>query len=240
MASSGALSKRHRPVTETDGFFECKVVLGEKRKPPFWLRRRDRRATLIASVYDSISTGEKTETTVALITNVPNELVAQIRDHMLGFVEPNDVREWMNPEGTPEEVAHFFARGQPRNGKLCRSVTMFQTQGISTQPLNRSGWSYGFSGGNAGISPSVTSSHTCSMAISNHLMTCSSEASVSMSPFRMSSVAGQPWLAAMERNTSTTIAQANASERAWSTGPPSRECHSPQLLASPIRSCGKW
>ncbi|CAG0944779.1 SOS response-associated protein YedK [Anaerolineae bacterium] len=101
--------KRHRTVTETDGFFEWKTIPGEKRKRPYWIRRRDRRATLIAALYGlRPDVQDSDECTTALITTEANELVGMIHDRMPVVIEPDNVPEWLDAGRTPEQLARFF------------------------------------------------------------------------------------------------------------------------------------
>lgn len=103
--------KTGRCVTETDGFFEWKALPDSPVKQAFWVRRRDRRTTLMAAIQNTWTPpgSGAPERNCALLTTTPNELVARIHDRMPVFIEPDEIEEWMDRARKPDDLKHFFA-----------------------------------------------------------------------------------------------------------------------------------
>lgn len=112
--------KNARAVTETDGFFEWDQNFPKGERPAYWIRRRDRRATLMACVEaERRLDDEHVQRTTAVITTEPNELVQRLHHRQPVFLEPDEIEEWLDPARSPEQLARFF---QPSPSELYEAV----------------------------------------------------------------------------------------------------------------------
>lgn len=118
---------RHRGVTESDGFFEWDQNFPRGKRPAYWIRRRDRRPTLLACLTaERIPAEEVVERTTAIITTEPNDLVRRLHNRQPVFIEPTDVEEWLDPERRPEDLARFF---RPSPAELYEAVPISRAIG---------------------------------------------------------------------------------------------------------------
>lgn len=100
---------KHRAVTESDGFFEWDQHYPRGRRPAYWIRRRDRRPTLLACLTAERTLAEgAVQRTTAIITTEPNDLVRRIHNRQPVFIEPDDIEEWLDPARKPEQLARLL------------------------------------------------------------------------------------------------------------------------------------
>lgn len=100
-----------RCVTETDGFFEWKTDPASPGKQAFWIRRRDRRTTLIAGIQTvwNPPDSDRPERTCALLTTASNRLVSHIHDRMPVCIEPDDIHAWLDPDRNPLDLKRLLS-----------------------------------------------------------------------------------------------------------------------------------
>lgn len=129
----GAFSK-HRAVTESDGFYEWDQSYPKGHRPAYWIRRRDRRATLMACLEAERPLAEGAiQRTTAIITTEPNDLVRRLHDRQPVFLEPDEVEEWLDPSRKPEQLARFF---RPSPAELYEAVPI----GPGIGSVRNKGW----------------------------------------------------------------------------------------------------
>ena len=89
-----------RCLIPADGFYEWKVVPGQKAKQPMHFRLKDGALFAFAGIW----TWNGEEPTCAIITTTPNELAATIHDRMPVILTEHGERLWMDQDAPPEEA----------------------------------------------------------------------------------------------------------------------------------------
>jgi putative SOS response-associated peptidase YedK len=97
----GAVGKG-RCLIPADGFYEWKVILGQKAKQPMHIRLKG--GELLAFAGIRTWGGDDVGPTCAIITTAPNELVATIHDRMPVILTDHGGRLWMDPKAPPEDA----------------------------------------------------------------------------------------------------------------------------------------
>jgi putative SOS response-associated peptidase YedK len=88
-----------RCLIPADGFYEWKVVEGQKRKQPYYIRLRGNGVFYFAGLYTSARADETGEDTVscAIVTCAPNELMAGIHNRMPVILTSTAAAYWSDP-----------------------------------------------------------------------------------------------------------------------------------------------
>ena len=95
----GAL-KRGRCLVPADGFYEWKIVAGQKRKQPYYVRLKGGGLFAFAGLSTPPHAEAGAPATCAIITTAPNELVAEIHNRMPVILEPGDEERWLDARVT--------------------------------------------------------------------------------------------------------------------------------------------
>jgi putative SOS response-associated peptidase YedK len=89
-----------RCLIPADGFYEWKVIPGQKAKQPMHIRLKSGSLFAFAGIW----TWNGEEPTCAIITTAPNDLVATIHDRMPVILTEHGERLWIDPEAPPDEA----------------------------------------------------------------------------------------------------------------------------------------
>jgi len=89
-----------RCLIPADGFYEWKVIPGQKTKQPMHIRLKGGALFAFAGIW----TWNGEEPTMAIITTAPNELVATIHDRMPVILTEHGERLWLDKDAPPEEA----------------------------------------------------------------------------------------------------------------------------------------
>lgn len=85
-----------RCLVPASGFYEWKKE--ERRKQPYYIRRKDGRPFAIAGLWERWRGPEESPVeSCVLITTEPNELVSPLHDRMPAMVLPDDYDLWLDP-----------------------------------------------------------------------------------------------------------------------------------------------
>jgi putative SOS response-associated peptidase YedK len=102
----GAASKG-RCLIPADGFYEWKVIPGEKTKQPMHIRLKGGDLYAFAGLWTW--GGDEVGPTCAIITCAPNELVETIHDRMPVILTEHGERLWMDADAPTEEALSVLA-----------------------------------------------------------------------------------------------------------------------------------
>jgi putative SOS response-associated peptidase YedK len=102
----GAATKG-RCLIPADGFYEWKSVPGQKTKQPMHIRLKDGGLYAFAGIWTW--GGDEVGPTCAIITCVPNELVATIHDRMPVILTEHGERLWMDADAPTDEAVTALA-----------------------------------------------------------------------------------------------------------------------------------
>lgn len=91
---------RGRCLIPADGFYEWKVLPGQKAKQPMFIRLKDNGLWMFAGLW--VWDGE--QPTCAIITCEPNELMETIHNRMPVILTEHGEKVWMDPEAPPDEA----------------------------------------------------------------------------------------------------------------------------------------
>lgn len=101
------LSKK-RCIIPADGFYEWKPVPGEKRKQPFFIRRKDGELLAFAGLYESWRDPDEPEDNLVnsclIITTAPNEVMKPIHDRMPVILPESVWEKWLDPKNDDPEA----------------------------------------------------------------------------------------------------------------------------------------
>ena len=93
--------KSGRCLVPAGGFYEWRVVPGQSRKQPMFIRLRGGEQFYFAGLY----TASDDETSCAIVTCAPNELMATIHTRMPVILPAGAWEEWLDPDvRDPAEV----------------------------------------------------------------------------------------------------------------------------------------
>ncbi len=98
--------KYKRCLILADGFYEWKGAPGRKTKTPFFIHMKDRKPFAFAGLWDSWNSPDGSQVkSCAIITTVPNELMAIIHNRMPAILHPRDYAKWLDPSAqTPDQL----------------------------------------------------------------------------------------------------------------------------------------
>jgi putative SOS response-associated peptidase YedK len=94
---------KKRCIIPADGFYEWKVVPGQKAKQPMFIHRADGEPLAFAGLWelwrppDAKDDDEAIVRSCTIITGEPNELVAEVHDRMPVMLPPSAWDEWLDP-----------------------------------------------------------------------------------------------------------------------------------------------
>lgn len=101
-----AFAKR-RCIIPADGFFEWKKVEGQKRKQPYYIRRKDGHPLAFAGLWeywtDPNDEDAEPVKSCTIITTDPNELMAEIHDRMPVVLTEDVWQTWLDPDNDDTE-----------------------------------------------------------------------------------------------------------------------------------------
>ena len=97
----GAVAKG-RCLIPADGFYEWKVIPGQKAKQPMHIRLKGGELFAFAGLWTW--GGDEMGPTCAIITTAPNELVSTIHDRMPVILTEHGERLWMDRDAPAEEA----------------------------------------------------------------------------------------------------------------------------------------
>jgi len=111
IATKGAFKSsfaRRRCIVPVDGFYEWRVVAGQKRKQPYYIHRPDGEPYAFGGLWaqwsGSDSSGDDVVVRSAtIITCAPNSKMAELHDRMPLILAPAVWDEWLDPSNTDIE-----------------------------------------------------------------------------------------------------------------------------------------
>jgi putative SOS response-associated peptidase YedK len=90
--------KYHRCLIFADGFFEWQVLPGSKSKVPHYIRLQSGKPFAFAALWDRWQSPDGSEVkSAAIITTIPNELMATIHDRMPVILPSSAYAQWLDP-----------------------------------------------------------------------------------------------------------------------------------------------
>ena len=98
--------KYKRCLILTDGFYEWKVVQGEKTKTPYFIHMKDKKPFAFAGLWDEWQSSDGGALrTCTIITTEPNELMSTLHNRMPVILDSADYSQWLDPAPrTPESL----------------------------------------------------------------------------------------------------------------------------------------
>ncbi len=98
--------KYKRCLILADGFYEWKGAPGRKTKTPYFIHMKDRKPFAFAGLWDSWNSPDGSQVkSCAIITTVPNDLMAIIHNRMPAILHPRDYARWLDPNPqTPDQL----------------------------------------------------------------------------------------------------------------------------------------
>jgi putative SOS response-associated peptidase YedK len=104
---------KRRCIIPADGFFEWKVVPGQKAKQPMYIHRVDGEPFAFAGLWEvwrgPDRDAEEVLRSCTIITGLPNEKVATVHDRMPVMLPPSAWAAWLDPDNDDvEELAKLL------------------------------------------------------------------------------------------------------------------------------------
>ena len=93
--------RKQRCLIPADGFFEWKVVEGQKRKQPMYIHRVDGEPLAFAGLWEAWRGPDRNDEplyTCTIITTTANETMAPVHNRMPVILPPDRWEEWLDPE----------------------------------------------------------------------------------------------------------------------------------------------
>jgi putative SOS response-associated peptidase YedK len=93
--------RKQRCIIPADGFFEWKVVEGQKRKQPMYIHRVDGEPLAFAGLWETWRGPERNDDplrTCTIITTSANETMAPVHNRMPVILPPDKWTQWLDPE----------------------------------------------------------------------------------------------------------------------------------------------
>jgi putative SOS response-associated peptidase YedK len=89
--------KKKRCLIPADGFYEWKVMAGQKAKQPYWIGVRDVPAFAFAGLWEHWDGPDGTRIeSCSIITTDANELMQQVHNRMPVILDPADYPRWLD------------------------------------------------------------------------------------------------------------------------------------------------
>ena len=93
--------RKQRCIIPADGFYEWKVVEGQKRKQPMFIHRVDGEPLAFAGLWETWRGPERNDEplyTCTIITTSANETMAPVHNRMPVILPPDRWEEWLDPD----------------------------------------------------------------------------------------------------------------------------------------------
>jgi putative SOS response-associated peptidase YedK len=93
--------KNKRCIIPADGFFEWKVIRGQKAKQPYFIHRNDGEPMAFAGLWEVWRDPDNPDEEVhscCIITGLPNDKVSEVHDRMPVMLPPAVWDTWLDPE----------------------------------------------------------------------------------------------------------------------------------------------
>ena len=93
--------RKQRCIIPADGFFEWKVVEGQKRKQPMYIHRVDGEPLAFAGLWETWRGPERNDEplyTCTIITTSANETMAPVHNRMPVILPPDRWEQWLDPD----------------------------------------------------------------------------------------------------------------------------------------------
>jgi putative SOS response-associated peptidase YedK len=93
--------KKKRCIIPADGFFEWKVIKGQKAKQPYFIHRNDGEPLAFAGLWEVWHDPNNPDEEVhscCIITGLPNEKVSDVHDRMPVILPPSAWDTWLDPD----------------------------------------------------------------------------------------------------------------------------------------------
>lgn len=102
--------RKRRCLVLADGFYEWKVVPGQKSKQPFHARLKSRAPFAMAGLWETWRPPEgEPLRSCTILTTSPNALMAEVHDRMPVILPPAAIPRWIDPaERSPQELADLL------------------------------------------------------------------------------------------------------------------------------------
>jgi len=108
---------KQRCIIPADGFYEWKVVEGQKRKQPMYIHRVDDEPIAFAGLWETWRGPERNDEplyTCTIITTTANETMAPIHNRMPVILPPERWAEWLDPNmNDTEALARLLVPAPP-------------------------------------------------------------------------------------------------------------------------------
>ena len=109
--------RKQRCIIPADGFFEWKVVEGEKRKQPMYIHRVDGEPLAFAGLWETWRGPERDDEplyTCTIITTSANETMAPVHNRMPVILPPDRWEQWLDPDMQDiDELEKFLLPAPP-------------------------------------------------------------------------------------------------------------------------------
>jgi len=109
--------RKQRCIIPADGFFEWKVVEGQKRKQPMYIHRVDGEPLAFAGLWETWRGPERNDEplyTCTIITTTANETMAPVHNRMPVILPPDRWEQWLDPEmQDTDELAKLLLPAPP-------------------------------------------------------------------------------------------------------------------------------
>lgn len=100
--------RRRRCIVPVDGFYEWKVVPGQKTKQPYFIHRSDGEPLAFAGLWEEWRGpdrgGNQQLRSTTIITTTANETMAPVHDRMPVLLAPSTWDTWLAPDNTDTEA----------------------------------------------------------------------------------------------------------------------------------------
>lgn len=102
---------RRRCLIPASGFYEWKLVPGQRPKQPFYISFKDGTPMSLAGIWATAKTVDgKTIDTCAIITTGANATVEPIHNRMPVIIDCSDWNQWLQPEAVSDDVLKELLR----------------------------------------------------------------------------------------------------------------------------------
>ena len=106
--------KYKRCLILADGFFEWKSQTAVKLKVPYYIQLKSRKPFAFAGLWDEWRSSDGSSVqTCAIITTLPNELMATIHNRMPVMLQSKDFPDWMDPAPRPPDSLKHLLQPLP-------------------------------------------------------------------------------------------------------------------------------
>lgn len=108
--------RKQRCIIPADGFFEWKVIQGEKRKQPMFIHRVDGEPLAFAGLWETWRGPDRDGDplyTCTIITTSANETMAPVHDRMPVILPPDLWEQWLDPDMRDTDELVKFLKPAP-------------------------------------------------------------------------------------------------------------------------------